>query len=830
MLESRSKLARASDGNGGLYQALVKSGALADMKSKGVERMHVFSVDNVLCRPMDPVFLGYCATEEADVGNKVVWKIESHERVGIVAKKNGRCGVVEYSELDETLASKRDLESGKLVFGAANVCNHVFALAFVERVLHKDELPYHIARKKIPTADTVTGETTTPSSPNGLKLEAFIFDVFPLCTNMATLEVRREDEFAPVKNAPGSTSDSPDTARRMLSGQARRWIERSGGTFSTERVIQGEVQKWTGTGKLIKSWKSRHVLLDMERNAFAYFASEQDKMTSESGGETILSFESTSDGFVVQTAAGRTTKWKCKDESDRQKWTQAFEQALASSHEGMPLLCEVSPLVSYAGEGFEADMTLMTKCKFKLPLYYSTTFQRRVQCQMLTNPGTSSFIQNHMMMKSIQVRQPITRPSSGLVQREQVQFSKQQAIPGPVLQPDHVRIEVEYATINPIDIDVILGQAPIPSGEEEFVLGCDFGGTVIETHADNSTDFKIGDRVIGYHYGKCMAEYLVISTTAITKVPDAILLSQATSLSYSGLNAYQGLEQAGLLSTDLPKGDESILILTGKGGDGWFMAQLCRHLFPHNLDRITIVTSEKEAFRQVLGFHHVVSSVAQLNKPIDSFDIICDYRAPADAKTTLPLPTQTRTIMSLSHQVKPDGKQLQQLMNWIESKTLALPQIQTLPIDKAIDAICTLANGTQFTRFVVRFHRPHVPPHIREQYQEAGQEHIFHFYDDPHAYCSYDEMEKFIQQISGIPIEMIHQSFHASMEALEIAKAVDSASESMLLEPLDKVASLEQAPASDKLKWKSLGCQAIAEGKVGVITMAGGQGTRLVRR
>lgn len=53
-----------------------------------------------------------------------------------------------------------------------------------------------------------------PGARQGVKLELFIFDSFPLAERCALLEVRREDEFAPVKNAPGAAADSPDTARR----------------------------------------------------------------------------------------------------------------------------------------------------------------------------------------------------------------------------------------------------------------------------------------------------------------------------------------------------------------------------------------------------------------------------------------------------------------------------------------------------------------------------------------------------------------------------------------------------------------------------------------
>ena len=50
----------------------------------------------------------------------------------------------------------------------------------------------------------------------GVKLELFIFDSFPLAKRVALLEVHRHEEFAPVKNAPGSASDSPDTARQAI--------------------------------------------------------------------------------------------------------------------------------------------------------------------------------------------------------------------------------------------------------------------------------------------------------------------------------------------------------------------------------------------------------------------------------------------------------------------------------------------------------------------------------------------------------------------------------------------------------------------------------------
>ena len=52
-----------------------------------------------------------------------------------------------------------------------------------------------------------------PEKPNAYKYEKFIFDAFENLDNMSILRVKREDEFAPLKNSDGE--DSPDTAREL---------------------------------------------------------------------------------------------------------------------------------------------------------------------------------------------------------------------------------------------------------------------------------------------------------------------------------------------------------------------------------------------------------------------------------------------------------------------------------------------------------------------------------------------------------------------------------------------------------------------------------------
>ncbi|KAF2450632.1 nucleotide-diphospho-sugar transferase [Karstenula rhodostoma CBS 690.94] len=239
LLESKSKVAVAPDGNGGLYQALINAGVVSDMGKRGIKHIHAYCVDNCLVKVADPAFIGFSASQKVDIATKVVRKRDAKESVGLILQKNGRPDVVEYSEISTEDAEATE-SSGLLKFRAANIVNHYYSYEFLESIPEwAKKLPHHVARKKIPFVNTETGETVKPEKPNGIKLEQFVFDCFPFLSldKFACMEVKREDEFSPLKNASGE--DSPQSSKKDIMAQGKKWVEAAGATVVSEEAEAG---------------------------------------------------------------------------------------------------------------------------------------------------------------------------------------------------------------------------------------------------------------------------------------------------------------------------------------------------------------------------------------------------------------------------------------------------------------------------------------------------------------------------------------------------------------------------------------------------------------
>ncbi|MEK7992264.1 MAG: UDPGP type 1 family protein, partial [Planctomycetota bacterium] len=224
LLADKASIACSPDGHGGSLRALHESGLLKDMKKRGVEFLSYWQVDNPLINIFDPLFVGLHVLDKAEMSSKAVIKAGPREKVGNFCLVDGKITVIEYSDLPDELAEKRQAD-GSLLFQLGSIGIHIISRTFAEKLNAKGfSLPLHRAVKKIRHID----QQGNLVESDGIKLESFVFDAIPMASRSIIVETLRSEEFAPTKNATGV--DSVGSTRRMMVARAAAWLESAGVT------------------------------------------------------------------------------------------------------------------------------------------------------------------------------------------------------------------------------------------------------------------------------------------------------------------------------------------------------------------------------------------------------------------------------------------------------------------------------------------------------------------------------------------------------------------------------------------------------------------------
>ncbi len=235
LLEAPGRLFLSPDGHGGTLTALRKSGLLDQLRRRGIRHLFYFQVDNPLVKVADPVFIGRHLSQRSEASSKIVPKQGPKDRLGNLVLVDGRCSMIEYSDLPDSLANERDA-NGRLRLWAGSPAIHIFDMDFLARVTEgAGLLPFHTARKKVPYLDD-KGQVVQPQKENALKFERFIFDVLPLAERWLVMETSHREEFAPLKNAEGA--DSPKTVQAALTNLVADWL--TGAGVEVPRTGSGE--------------------------------------------------------------------------------------------------------------------------------------------------------------------------------------------------------------------------------------------------------------------------------------------------------------------------------------------------------------------------------------------------------------------------------------------------------------------------------------------------------------------------------------------------------------------------------------------------------------
>ncbi len=227
LLAEEDELLVGPDGHGGTFDALARNGMLQMLREGGYDLISYFQVDNPLVTVADPRYVGYHLARDAEFSCKVIPKRDPDEGLGIAVVQGGQPAVVEYIDVPPDIAAQRGPD-GHLLYRFGSIAIHIINVSFAERVAHEPKgLPWHVAQKQYEVLEPESGRKVE-SEPGGCyKFERFIFDSLQFADSAAFVEVRRDTEFAPVKNAEGQ--DSPQSCRRLMQRMWMEWVKKAGG-------------------------------------------------------------------------------------------------------------------------------------------------------------------------------------------------------------------------------------------------------------------------------------------------------------------------------------------------------------------------------------------------------------------------------------------------------------------------------------------------------------------------------------------------------------------------------------------------------------------------
>jgi UDP-N-acetylglucosamine/UDP-N-acetylgalactosamine diphosphorylase len=237
LLESPGRIATSPDGHGGMLAAMARGGVLDDIERRGIRHLFYFQVDNPLVDICGREFLGYHLLADSELSTQVIAKRDPLERVGNVVRVGDRLMVIEYSDLSDAAAVRRNAD-GSLRIWAGSIAVHGIAAALLRRLADTaDGLPFHIARKKVAYVDP-SGVSIKPSEPNAIKFERFIFDLIPSARNAIVVEVDPAKGFGPLKNASGAKDDTPESVRAQMTALARDWLRQAGAQVEDDAIVE----------------------------------------------------------------------------------------------------------------------------------------------------------------------------------------------------------------------------------------------------------------------------------------------------------------------------------------------------------------------------------------------------------------------------------------------------------------------------------------------------------------------------------------------------------------------------------------------------------------
>ncbi len=163
-------------------------------------------------------------------------------------------------------------------------------------------------------------------------------------------------------------------------------------------------------------------------------------------------------------------------------------------------------------------------------------------------------------------------------------------LPAPTPKQGEALVRVGAVAVNPLDLYIRSGAAPMPLSFP-FIVGCDLAGTV-EAVGPGSTRVKPGDRVWGSNQGLLgrqgtFAEYAAVGEDWLYPTPAGVTDLQAAAAALVGITAHLGLFREAKL-----RAGEIAFVNGGTGGVGSMVVQMAKAV---GADVVTTVGSTEKA-------------------------------------------------------------------------------------------------------------------------------------------------------------------------------------------------------------------------------------------
>jgi NADPH2:quinone reductase len=149
---------------------------------------------------------------------------------------------------------------------------------------------------------------------------------------------------------------------------------------------------------------------------------------------------------------------------------------------------------------------------------------------------------------------------------------KYEDVPVPEPKAGEVLIKVEAASLNRADLGLRKGTYRIAADALPVIPGREFAGTITKL-GDGVSEYRVGQRVVGYPSLGGYAEYAVAKVSEVRLVPEGVTAAQAAALPTAFLTAWFGLKTDGAL-----KSGDWLLIHGGSSGVGVAAIQIAKHL------------------------------------------------------------------------------------------------------------------------------------------------------------------------------------------------------------------------------------------------------------